>query len=50
MVAVRLAGEGIMAYDVRPGLIRTDMTRASQQKYDRMLAENDPELRAAYGF
>lgn len=39
LLAVRLAGEGIMAYDIRPGLIRTDMTRASQQKYDRLLAE-----------
>lgn len=39
LLAVRLAGEGIMAYDIRPGLIRTDMTRASEQKYDRLLAE-----------
>jgi len=39
LLAVRLADEGIMAYDVRPGLIRTEMTRASQPKYDRMLAE-----------
>ena len=39
LLAVRLAAEGIMAYDIRPGLISTDMTRASRAKYDRMLAE-----------
>ena len=39
LLAVRLAAEGIMAYDVRPGLISTDMTRGSRAKYDRMLAE-----------
>ena len=39
LLAVRLAGEGIMAYDIRPGLIRTDMTAASRAKYDRLIAE-----------
>lgn len=39
LLAVRLAGEGIMAYDVRPGLIHTDMTRAATAKYDRLIAE-----------
>ena len=39
LFAVRLAGEGIMAYDIRPGLIHTDMTRAASAKYDRLIAE-----------
>jgi NAD(P)-dependent dehydrogenase (short-subunit alcohol dehydrogenase family) len=39
LFAVRLAGEGIMAYDIRPGLIHTEMTRAATAKYDRLIAE-----------
>jgi NAD(P)-dependent dehydrogenase (short-subunit alcohol dehydrogenase family) len=39
LFAVRLAAAGIGVYDIRPGLIRTDMTRASTAKYDRLLAE-----------
>ncbi len=39
LLAVRLAGEGIMAYDIRPGLIRTEMTRPATAKYDRLIAE-----------
>ena len=38
-LAVRLAPAGILVYDVRPGLIHTDMTKVSAAKYDRMLAE-----------
>lgn len=37
--AVRLAEYGIPVYEVRPGVIRTDMTRAVQDKYDRLIAE-----------
>jgi NAD(P)-dependent dehydrogenase (short-subunit alcohol dehydrogenase family) len=39
LFAVRLAGAGIMAYDIRPGLIRTGMTRPATAKYDRLIAE-----------
>jgi 3-oxoacyl-[acyl-carrier protein] reductase len=39
VLAVRLAAAGIGVYDIRPGLIRTDMTRAATEKYDRLLAE-----------
>jgi NAD(P)-dependent dehydrogenase (short-subunit alcohol dehydrogenase family) len=39
LFAVRLAAAGIGVYDIRPGLIRTAMTRASTAKYDRLLAE-----------
>jgi 3-oxoacyl-[acyl-carrier protein] reductase len=38
-LAVRLAPAGILVYDIRPGLIRTDMTSVSAARYDRMLAE-----------
>lgn len=39
LLAVRLAAEGIVAYDIRPGVIRTDMTRPATEKYDRLIAE-----------
>ena len=38
LFADRLAGEGIYVYEVQPGVIRTDMTSAVVEKYDRLLA------------
>ena len=37
--AARLAGDGIPVYEVRPGIIRTDMTAGVVEKYDRLIAE-----------
>lgn len=37
--AVRLAEYGIPVYEVRPGLIRTDMTAKVTEKYDRLIKE-----------
>ncbi|MCS6949293.1 MAG: 3-ketoacyl-ACP reductase [bacterium] len=37
--AVRLAEFGISVYEVRPGIIRTDMTAPVQERYDRLIAE-----------
>ena len=37
--AVRLAEVGIPVYEVRPGIIRTDMTAAVVEKYDRLIRE-----------
>jgi 3-oxoacyl-[acyl-carrier protein] reductase len=37
--AVRLASEGIAVFEVRPGIIRTDMTAGVSQKYDALIAE-----------
>jgi 3-oxoacyl-[acyl-carrier protein] reductase len=37
--ALRLAAEGIHSYEVRPGVIRTDMTAIAREKYDRLFAE-----------
>ena len=36
--AARLAGAGIPVYEVRPGIVRTDMTAGVAEKYDRMIA------------
>ena len=37
--AARLAQEGISVFEVRPGIIRTDMTAGVKEKYDRLFAE-----------
>ena len=39
LFAVRLAAEGILVYDVRPGVIRTEMTRVAGERYDRLIGE-----------
>ncbi len=39
LFAVRLAPAGIPVYDVRPGIIATDMTSAVKDIYDRRIAE-----------
>ena len=37
--AARLSGEGITVFELRPGIMATDMTSAVKQKYDKMLGE-----------
>ena len=37
--AARLAPEGIAVFEVRPGIIRTDMTAGVTSKYDRLIAD-----------
>jgi NAD(P)-dependent dehydrogenase (short-subunit alcohol dehydrogenase family) len=37
--AARLAVHGIAVYEVRPGIIRTDMSVAVKEKYDKLIAE-----------
>ncbi len=39
LYADRLAEAGINVYEIRPGIIETDMTRVAQAKYDRLMAE-----------
>ena len=38
LFADRLAAHGIRVYEIRPGVIRTDMTATVSEKYDRMFA------------
>jgi NAD(P)-dependent dehydrogenase (short-subunit alcohol dehydrogenase family) len=37
--AVRLASHAIPVYEVRPGVVRTDMTAGVAEKYDRLIAD-----------
>ncbi len=47
--AVRLAEYGIMVYEIRPGIIQTDMTAGVKEKYDRLFAEGiAPQKRWGY--
>lgn len=39
LFAVRLAEAGIRCYEVRPGVIRTDMTRPAAERYEKMIAD-----------
>lgn len=38
LFAVRLAAHGIRVYEIRPGVIATDMTGPVKEKYDRLIA------------
>jgi NAD(P)-dependent dehydrogenase (short-subunit alcohol dehydrogenase family) len=37
--ATRLAAEGVQVFEVRPGIMATDMTAGVKEKYDRLIAE-----------
>lgn len=39
LYADRLAGEGILVYEVRPGVIRTDMTKKVEEKYSGLIEQ-----------
>jgi NAD(P)-dependent dehydrogenase (short-subunit alcohol dehydrogenase family) len=39
LFAVRLAGHGIPVYEVRPGIIATDMTAGVKDAYDQRIAD-----------
>ena len=39
--ATRLAEHGISVYEIRPGIIRTDMTSGVVEKYDRFIADGN---------
>jgi 3-oxoacyl-[acyl-carrier protein] reductase len=39
LFAVRLAADGIPVYEVRPGIVQTDMTAAVRDAYDRRIAD-----------
>jgi NAD(P)-dependent dehydrogenase (short-subunit alcohol dehydrogenase family) len=49
LFGVRLADEGIGVYEVRPGIIETEMTRPVKEKYDALIGDNLVPMRR-WGF
>jgi len=45
LFAARLAGDGVGVYEVRPGIIATDMTAGVRGKYDRLIADGLTPIR-----
>jgi NAD(P)-dependent dehydrogenase (short-subunit alcohol dehydrogenase family) len=45
LYAVRLADLGINVYEIRPGVITTDMTADAKAKYDRLIGEGLTPIR-----
>jgi NAD(P)-dependent dehydrogenase (short-subunit alcohol dehydrogenase family) len=45
LFAVRLADSGIRVYEVRPGIIETDMTAGAHERYTRLIAEGLTPIR-----
>jgi len=45
LFSARLAQAGICCYEVRPGLIHTDMTEPVRERYDQMIAEGVSPIR-----
>ena len=43
--ALRLADSGIRVYEVRPGIIETDMTAGGHERYTRLIAEGLTPIR-----
>jgi len=49
LFSVKLATYGINVYEVRPGIIMTDMTSAVQKKYDNLIDNSDLLLEKRWG-
>ena len=45
LFAVRLAEAGIRCYEVRPGIIRTEMTQPAAERYDKLIADGIAPIR-----
>jgi NAD(P)-dependent dehydrogenase (short-subunit alcohol dehydrogenase family) len=43
--AVRTAEHGIRVFEVRPGIVETDMTASVREKYDRLIADGLTPIR-----
>lgn len=44
LFAERLANEGINVYELRPGVIATDMTGGVKEKYDKLILHDEPGI------
>lgn len=45
LFAERLAGNGILVFEIRPGIIQSDMTAGVRDRYDRLIAEGLTPIR-----
>lgn len=45
LFAVRLANQGVLVYEIRPGIIETDMTSVARKKYDPLIQEGLTPIR-----
>ena len=45
LFAARLAEHGIRVFEVRPGIIETDMTAGGQERYTKLIAEGLTPIR-----
>jgi NAD(P)-dependent dehydrogenase (short-subunit alcohol dehydrogenase family) len=45
LFAARLANDGVMVFEVRPGIIKTDMTSTVTAKYDKLISEGITPIR-----
>jgi NAD(P)-dependent dehydrogenase (short-subunit alcohol dehydrogenase family) len=45
LYAARLAEHGINVYEIRPGVVRTDMTGPVKEKYDQLIEEGLTPIR-----
>ncbi len=44
-LAIRLANENIAVHEIRPGIIRSDMTSVARERYDKLIAEGISPMR-----
>lgn len=45
LYAARLADEGILVFEIRPGIVMTDMTSVVKDKYDKLIADGITPIR-----
>lgn len=45
LYAIRLANDGICVFEIRPGIVKTDMTAAVAERYDKLIAEGITPIR-----
>ena len=45
LLALRLADEGVSVFEIRPGIIRTDMSASVKDKYDRAIGDGLSPIR-----
>lgn len=45
LFAARLADSGVYVFEIRPGVVMTDMTKVAKEKYDRLIAQGLTPIR-----